>query len=258
MQKTPKYIEIINVLKQQIEDGTIPEGAALPMEKELCRLFSTSHMTLTKAMNELAIKGYVRRIPGKGTFATSGFRTTIRKPLIQSESITERIRNSGLTPRTELVRYAILKGKDIPDVAATLKIDEEDYLHYFLRKRFGNDNLVCLSYTYVSQQIMPTIDITRIQGSFNEYVMSLGIHRSYGYTEFCATLPSQEQALLIGTDHIPLLKQAIMWNVNDEPFELTYHYYVGDKYTITQDLVLKYNEDGSFHKEAVDFYQKSH
>ena len=40
-----------------------------------------------------------------------------------------------------------------------------------------------------------------------------------------------------------------MWNVNDSPFELTFHYYVGDKYTITQDLMLKYNDDGTYTKE---------
>lgn len=252
MQKLPKYIVIINYFKDQIEKGKIADQEALPSENEICQLFSTSHMTVTKAMNELVATGYIKRIPGKGTFAISAYKTTIRKSMLRSESITDLIVNSGMIPRTELIKYLIVKGKDVPEVADVLKIKDDEFLHYFVRARYGDDNLVCLSYTYVSQAIMPTIDITRIEGSFNEYVNSLGIHRSYGYTEFCATLPTPVQAKIIKTEHIPLLKQTIMWNVNDIPFELTKHYYVGDKYTITQDLMLKYNDDGSYTKKIIE------
>ena len=81
------------------------------------------------------------------------------------------------------------------------------------------------------------MDIKRLEGSLNQYIEELGIERSYGYMELGACLPSAEQAKLIGSNHVPLLRQTILWNVNDEPFELTTHYFVGDKFTITQDKI---------------------
>ncbi len=51
---------------------------------------------------------------------------------------------------------------------------------------------------------------------------------------------------------MPLLKQTILWNVNNDPFELTYHYFVGEQYTITQNLQLIYNEDGTMTKRVLD------
>lgn len=249
MPKLPKYVEIINYFEKMIEKGTIAEGEPLVFEDEICRQFSASHMTVTKAMNELSARGYIKRIPGKGTFASGGYKTRIHKSMFKSNSVTSLIRDSGLIPRTEVLRYAVIKGKDNPEVSKILKIADEEFMHFFVCTRYGNDDLVCISYTYVSQMIMKTIDITQIPNSFNEYVSRMGIRRSYGYTEFCATLPTEEQAKIIGTSHLPLLKQTIMWNVNDSPFELTFHYYVGDKYTITQDLMLKYNDDGTYTKE---------
>lgn len=252
MPKIPKYCIVINKLKAMIEAGELAAGSLLPAENELCTQFSVSHMTLTKAMNELAVAGYIKRIPGKGTFADGTYKTRIRKSFIRSESITDLIFNSGLKPHTEVLKYAVIKGKDQPETAQLMNIAQDAFLHYFIRARYGDDQLVCLSYTYVSQTILPTLDITRLEGSFNEYIKSLNISRSYGHTEFCATLPTPEQARIIGTDHVPLLKQTIQWNVDEQPFELTRHYFIGDKYSITQDLILKYHQDGTCNKVIRD------
>lgn len=148
-----------------------------------------------------------------------------------------------MKPHAELYQYGVKKGKEVPEVANKLKIKEEEYVHYFIRIRYADNHIVCISYTYVSQAIMPSIDITRLEGSFDAYVEESGIHRSYGYTEFCAALPTAEQAKIIGSSHVPLLKQTILWNVNNTPFELTYHYFVGSQYTITHDLQLIQNDE---------------
>ena len=251
MHKLPKYVEIEEYYKDQIEKGIIPNGALFPPENEISQQFSASHMTITKAMNELSSKGYIKRIPGKGTFASNNYKAVIKKPLFKSNSISAQILASGMKPRTELYKYSIIKAKEIPNVAKKMKIGEDDFVHYFIRLRYGDDNLVCISYTYITQNIIPSIDIARLEGSFNTYVDELNIHRSYGSTEFCATLPTAAQAKIIGTNHVLLFKQTILWNVENSPFELTYHYFIGEKYTVTQDLQLKYNEDGQRTKEPL-------
>ena len=131
MQKLPKYVEIEEYYKDKIENGIIPAGALFPPENEISLQFSASHMTITKAMNELSSKGYVKRIPGKGTFASDDYKAVIKKPLFKSNSISAQILASGMTPKTELYKYSIIKGKEIPNVAKKMNI-EPDKIDTFL------------------------------------------------------------------------------------------------------------------------------
>ena len=68
---TPLYQKIFTSLKQQLLDGTYPEGSQIPTEKELMNLFSTSRITVSRAVRELENAGYVRRLKAKGTFVNS-------------------------------------------------------------------------------------------------------------------------------------------------------------------------------------------
>ncbi|WP_296876867.1 GntR family transcriptional regulator [Thomasclavelia sp.] len=242
MKKIAKYMEIFNYFKDKIENGELVVNTLLPSEDEIIEQFSVSHMTISRSMNELAAHGYIKRIKGKGTYVDDGYKTKIEKDIVEFESITEMISNAGLTPSCELIKYLIIKGKDIPDVARKLEIDENDFVHFFVRARYGNDSLICLSYTYISQEILPTINIKKLEGSFNEYVDELKIERSYGYMELGAALPDKEQSKIIGSSHVPLLKQTIMWYAGVQPFELTTHYFIANKFSIRQERVATSNK----------------
>ena len=65
-------------------------------------------------------------------------------------------------------------------------------------------------------------------------------------------MPTPKQAKILGSAHIPLLKQSILWHVDNLPFEYTNHYFIGDKYKITSDLRLIYNQDGTSNKEFIN------
>ena len=235
MKKVPKYTEITEYFVAEIESGRLKTGSFLPPENELCEQFFASHMTVSKAMGELSARGYVKRTPGVGTTASDGYRKTIEKTLFKIESMTELIQNSGLIPETQLIKYAVVRGRDLPGAAAALGLSDGDFLHYFVRARYGSGSLICISYTHVPQSVIPTLDITRLQGSFDEYAKELHVERTHGTRSHCATLPTEEQAKLIGTSHIALLKETVLWyTTGDRPFELTCHFFIGDKYTVTQ------------------------
>ncbi|MDY3092762.1 MAG: GntR family transcriptional regulator [Erysipelotrichaceae bacterium] len=241
MAKNPKYIEIANYFIEKIKNSELKPNDALESEEVLCSKFNVSHMTMTKAMNELSLEGYIKRTPGKGTFVSDNYKASIKKAFSSRSSITSQIIEAGMEPRTELYRYYIIKGKDLKGVAENLNVDDNEFIHGFIRLRYAGEKMMAISYTYIVQKMIPTIDISRLEGSFNKYVEELGIHRSYGETEFCAVMPEGENEKILGTNHIPLLKQTILWNVDDKPFELTYHYFVGSSYSITSDLQIIHN-----------------
>jgi len=63
------YETIQNDLIQKIHQGIYRAGDRLPSEKELMDFWHVSRTTVTKALTELSLSGYIHRIQGKGSFA---------------------------------------------------------------------------------------------------------------------------------------------------------------------------------------------
>jgi ABC-type glycerol-3-phosphate transport system substrate-binding protein len=61
-----KYQAIVNHIEEDIFPNLLP-GALLPGEKELCRRYNVSGITIKKALSLLTLKRQIKRIPGKGT-----------------------------------------------------------------------------------------------------------------------------------------------------------------------------------------------
>lgn len=64
---TKKHQEVFEYIEQQIRNGTIGDGDALPGELELSRTLSVSRNTVRHALNLLAQKYSIERTPGRGT-----------------------------------------------------------------------------------------------------------------------------------------------------------------------------------------------
>lgn len=62
------YLKLYETLKAEIEGGTLEAGSRLPAEEELRTRFHVSAITIKKGLSMLAEEGYVRRVPGRGTF----------------------------------------------------------------------------------------------------------------------------------------------------------------------------------------------
>ena len=64
----PLYKQIEESFIQQIEHGQLKKGDRIPSETEIVSQFHVSQITAKNALNNLAEKGYVKRIRGKGSF----------------------------------------------------------------------------------------------------------------------------------------------------------------------------------------------
>ena len=83
------------------------------------------------------------------------------------------------------------------------------------------------------KKILPVIDITRLEGSLDDYVKEMGIQKTDGYSSVQACLPFDDLIQFFGTDHMALMHQRITWNIEGVPFELTDNYFDGELMTIT-------------------------
>ena len=64
----PAYIQLINILKEQIAGGTYLPGSRLPSESELCKRYRVSPMTVRRSIKALLDQGIVNTIQGSGTY----------------------------------------------------------------------------------------------------------------------------------------------------------------------------------------------
>lgn len=231
MVRKAKYVEIEDYFIHNIENGNYELNRLLPSEAELCDQFSTSRMTVNKAMTNLSNRGYIRRIPGNGSFVDDAYNNP-KSDLIQKHSLSDEIRAFGMEPGSQLLDYQIIKGKDNRQIAKELNVEDDEFIHYFVRLRTGDGKPVVLSYTYINYSLLPNLDIRCLEGSFNAYISEQGIIRSSGYTEFSAVLPDEKQAEIIGSSNKALLRQKIFWRYANKPFEITTHYYLDDRMSI--------------------------
>ena len=89
-----------------------------------------------------------------------------------------------------------------------LELGGNDFIHYFVRLRTGNEKPIAISYTYVSAKIIPAINVDCLNASFYEFVDSLGLERELKQLELKATLPTDRQKELLAANNIALLCSA--------------------------------------------------
>lgn len=66
--KKPKHERILEAIRQEIESGVLPHGAALASESQLCQKLKASRGPIRQALAELQRQGLVKARPGKGSF----------------------------------------------------------------------------------------------------------------------------------------------------------------------------------------------
>ena len=66
--KEPIYEQITQQIREQIIKGIIYEGEMLPSIRKLAKELQISVITTKRAYEELEKEGFIRIIPGKGTF----------------------------------------------------------------------------------------------------------------------------------------------------------------------------------------------
>lgn len=64
----PAYIQLVNILKEQIAMGVYLPGDRLPSESELCKRYRVSPMTVRRSIKVLLDQGIVSTIQGSGTY----------------------------------------------------------------------------------------------------------------------------------------------------------------------------------------------
>lgn len=234
MSKIPKYQQVEKYIIDKIKTGQLKIGDRIETEEQLIKRFGFSKMTINKALNKLVEKEYIKRISGKGSFVESRH---ITKQLKEQTSFSDDMRSIGLTPGSKLLSYELIKSNDIPEIAEKLEVEPDQFVHYFVRLRTGNDIPIALSHNYVSTKTLPALNIEALEGSLYDYIGELNFEVISNDLEMEAVLPTLEQKKILEIKEGALLKSKGLTRVLDHKDQtekiLGYFetFYNGDVYT---------------------------
>jgi GntR family transcriptional regulator len=112
----PIYQQIIDQVKMLIISGEVAEGEALPSIRQLAKDLRISVITTKRAYEELEREGFIRSVPGKGSFVAPYDRELIRENQLKiieeklSAVIAESKKlNLSLEEVMEILRYLYLE-----------------------------------------------------------------------------------------------------------------------------------------------------
>jgi GntR family transcriptional regulator len=97
----PLYKQLIAYFKEKIESGEWAVGEQIPSERELCKQFDVSRITVRQAIAEAEKEGLLQAVQGKGTFVA---KPKIHQELQQITSFKETMAMWGMVPRTKVFR----------------------------------------------------------------------------------------------------------------------------------------------------------
>ena len=113
----PIYVQIKEQIKEQIMNGTIPEGETLPSIRQLAKNLGISVITTARAYSELEQEGFVAARQGKGSVVLPRDNEMVR------EQYLKRIEQAFETA-IENARYAQIQKEELVGILEALLHEE--------------------------------------------------------------------------------------------------------------------------------------
>lgn len=231
----PLYHQIYLALRDEILSGQQPFGAILPTEHELGERFAVSRITARRALDELALEGFVERRRRTGTRVC--FQASAKPIEANIDQAVESLVAFGRNTRVEVVEITS-ETADIA-LAGRMRLPAGAALVRAVRIRWLDDMPLGEIVSYIPETLgrlatrdnltaQPMLSLLRDAG------VAIGAARQT--IEAVLATPVLAQALAIEA-RAPLLRvERLVTDTGDQPVLLTVAHYRADRYRISLDL----------------------
>ena len=227
----PKYYQLANILRQQIENGDFQPYDVIPSERKLEQRYNLSRPTIRQAIDLLSRQGYLYRVHGKGTFVSP---PKLQKGMMELTSFSEDMRNRGLKPGQRILEFGYVK----PDSKTKRKLeilDNEKKVLRIKRLRFGDEEPMELKDSFLALDSAHTITQKEIEEGGSIYLIlqeKFGIFPTEADGTLEVTLATHEEAELLNIkEGSPLLlNERTLWSQERKAIEFVRILYRGDRY----------------------------
>ena len=153
--QVPNYVRVQNYILDKCKSGEYAVGTRIPSETELARMFSVSRITANKAVSELALRGVLKRIRGKGSFVVSTAPTSARASQAFSATVLTKVSGGK---KHELSQFRVLSS--CPELAQKLGLSPQESFYEIARKNLNARSSVSWDYTYIPCSLIPDLSLS--------------------------------------------------------------------------------------------------
>ena len=155
--RIPVYVQVMDSIISQIEDGILNTEMKLPSERELCDLYDVSRATIRQAVKELEIDGFVQTFKGRGSFVAS---RRFNQDMSSLYGFTESMKELGKTISTKLIEFDQIECDE--RVARKMKCAVGTMIYRFKRVRYADKEPMLLVTTHLPCSRFPDFDSQRL------------------------------------------------------------------------------------------------
>lgn len=223
------YLQVIDRIKRDIENGTYQEKEKLPSEFELSRQLGISRATLREALRILEEEGVVVRRHGVGTFVN--LRPSFSSGIEELSSITDMISKSGAVPGTIYLSSTFRLATE--EETRQFKLSSPIDLLVVERVRTADSKPVVYCLDTIPKGILPIHYEHDGESLFDVLERKAGKYISYAVT-YIVPLGFDEKVSKIlecGPETSLLVLKQMHYDRNDEPVLYSINYFRADQFS---------------------------
>ena len=232
----PIFRQIIERINAGIDSGEFARGDAIPSEPELCRQFSTTRMTVRRAIDALVSEGKLFRVQGKGTFV-SHFELD---KTYQKQGFTSNMLSLGVQPSSEVILAGECDAGE--EVRASLEMAKDEPIFCLKRVRMADQTPIAIERVWISLKRFPRLpefDFS-VRSLYDVLHQEFGLDLNNGYSRQRVNALSisgeDAEALFKAKKGIALRIRNVDYDKAHRPFAMADTLYHGGKYTL--DIVI--------------------
>ncbi|MER7954752.1 GntR family transcriptional regulator [Streptomyces sp. NPDC096030] len=237
MNKQPKYRQVADALRREIDSGVYPPGSRLPSEADLSSRFDASRNTVRSGLNMLVSEGLISSSQGLGyevrkheVFELNASRFENLTFPQNGDAYNTDVTNAGRRP-SQTFRVEVTPATDY--VAERLKVDGSSTTVLRFCHRFVDDVPWSTQATYYPDWLVKEAPRLAEPGDIAEgttrYLAGIGIEQIGYFDEIAARMPTPDEARLLDIGAgVPVLLWTRTGYSGDKPIRCTVTTFRGD------------------------------
>ncbi|WP_418964984.1 GntR family transcriptional regulator [Cetobacterium sp.] len=191
---TPLYLQLVDIILEQIKSGTYHEGDKIPSERELSETFSISRATVRQALSELEKQNDIYKIHGKGNFVSN---SKIDQELNGFYSFSDEMIKIGKVPGNKILNLILKEAGNV--IATKLNIKPTDKIFVLNRVRLADGEALMYETTYLPHWRFKELHEKEIElnGLYNLIKTKYNVSISYAEETFSPCILNENDSLFL-------------------------------------------------------------